>query len=29
MWKLLKNCYQQLNANKLDNWEEMDAFLET
>ena len=25
----LRNCYKQLNTIKLDNWEEMDAFLET
>lgn len=28
-WKVIRNSYQQLNTNKLDNWEEMDAFLET
>ena len=27
--KIIRNFYQQLNANKLNNLEEMDAFLET
>ena len=26
--RIIRDYYQQLNANKMDNWEEMDEFLE-